>query len=188
MEEKDQVLVEHLNLQAVVGDEEEEKEEEIEEEEEEEKEEGRLEIDEKVEIFLKNPLHLKMVTRNDENSFTELVDEVCSAWENTTWRGSERKMKHRAQKSPKLETALFLTLFWMAHYPTLSLIGSMFDIHPRTLTRILKRMTVTLNQVLKDEVKWPTDEELDSLTDGLLQNEGFCDAVCVVDGSEIRIS
>ena len=49
-------------------------------------------------------------------------------------------------------------------------------------------MTVTLNQVLKDEVKWPTDEELDSLTDGLLQNEGFCDAVCVVDGSEIHIS
>ena len=61
MEEKEQVLVEHLDLQAVVGDDEEEKEEEIEEEEE-EKEEGRLEIDEKVEIFLKNPLHLKTMT------------------------------------------------------------------------------------------------------------------------------
>ena len=61
-EEKDQILIEHLDLQAVVGDEEEEKEEEIEEEEEEEKEEGRLEIDEKVEIFLKNPLHLKTMT------------------------------------------------------------------------------------------------------------------------------
>ena len=78
MEEKNQILTEHLDLQAVVGDEE-EKEEEIEEEEEEEKEEERLEIDEKVEIFLKNPLHLKMVTRNDENSFTKLVDEVHSA-------------------------------------------------------------------------------------------------------------
>ena len=69
MEEKDQVLVEHIDLQAVVGDEEEEKEEEIEEEEEEEKEEGRLEIDEKAEIFLKNPLHLKTMTRNDEDFF-----------------------------------------------------------------------------------------------------------------------
>ena len=96
MEEKNQILVEHLDLQAVVGDEEEEKEEEIEEEEEEEKEEERLEIDEKTKIFLKNPLHLKTMTRNDENFFAKLVDEVCSAWENTTWRGSEREMKHRA--------------------------------------------------------------------------------------------
>ena len=120
-----------------------------------------------------------MVTQNDEDLFAKLVDEVCSAWENTTWRGSERKMKHRAQKSPKLETALFLTLFWMVHYHALPLIGSLFDIHPRTLMQILKRMTVILNQMLKDEVKWPTDEELDSLTDGLLQNEGFSDAVCV---------
>ena len=69
MEEKYQILIEHLDLQAVVGDEEEEKEEEIEEEEEEEKEEGRLEIDEKSKIFLKNPLHLKTMTRNDENFF-----------------------------------------------------------------------------------------------------------------------
>ena len=68
MEEKDQVLVEHLDLQAVVGDEEKEKKEEIEEEEKEEKEEERLEIDEKVEIFLNNTLYLKMVTRNDDNS------------------------------------------------------------------------------------------------------------------------
>ena len=94
MEEKDQILVEHLDLQAVV-DEEEEEEEEIEEEEEEEKEEGRLEIDEKAKIFLKNPLHLKIMTQIDEDFFAKLVDEVCSAWENTTWRGSERKMKHR---------------------------------------------------------------------------------------------
>ena len=126
MEEKNQILVEHLDLQAVVGDEEEEKEEEIEEEEEEEKEEERLEIDEKAVIFLKNPLHLKMVTRNDEISFEKPVDEVHSAWENTTWRGSERKMKHRSQKSPKLETALFLTLFWMIHYPTLLLLGFLY--------------------------------------------------------------
>ena len=125
MEEKDQVLVEHLDLQAVVG-EEEEKEEEIEEEEKEEKEEERLEIDEKTKIFLKNPLHLKMVTRSDENSFTKLVDKVCSAWENTTWRGSEKEMKHRALKSPKLETSLFLTLFWMVYYPTLSLLGFLY--------------------------------------------------------------
>ena len=126
MEEKNQILIEHLDLQAVVGDEDEEKEEEIEEEEKEEKEEGRLEIDEKAKIFLKNPLHLKMVTRNNENSFTELVDEVHSAWENTTWRGSERKMKCRAQKSPKLETSLLLTLLWMVHYPTLPLLGSLY--------------------------------------------------------------
>ena len=92
MEEKNQILIEHLDLQAVVGDADEEKEEEIEEEEEEEKEDERLEIDEKTQIFLKNPLHLKMVTRNDENFFAKLVNEVHSAWENTTWRGSERKM------------------------------------------------------------------------------------------------
>ena len=41
---------------------------------------------------------------------------------------------------------------------------------------------------LKDEIKWSSDEELESLTSGLLQNDGFLDAVCVVDGSEIKIS
>ena len=71
--------------------------------------------------------------------------------------GMRGKMKYSAQKSPKLETALFLTLFWMVHYPTLLLLGSLVDIHPRTLVHILKRMTVTLHLTLEDEVKWPAD-------------------------------
>ena len=49
-------------------------------------------------------------------------------------------------------------------------------------------MTTSISKKLKDEIKWPSDEELESLTSGLLQNDDFLDAVCVVDGSEIEIS
>lgn len=41
---------------------------------------------------------------------------------------------------------------------------------------------------LKDEIKIPDDNEMESLQYTTFQNNGFADCVCVVDGTEIRIS
>ena len=60
------------------------------------------------------------MTHLDEESFAKLAEEVQEEWEKTTWRGTERVRKVHTKKPFTLTTALFLTLFWMAHYPTLS--------------------------------------------------------------------
>ena len=56
---------------------------------------------------------------------------------------------------------LFLTLFWLANYPTLDLMGALFYLHQRSITQILKRTLVGLKQTLEHEIRWPTDEEFE---------------------------
>jgi len=53
---------------------------------------------------------------------------------------------------------------------------------------VLKRMTVALVKTLKDEVRFPLDSEMEELKNTLMQNHGFHNCVCVVDGTEVQIS
>ena len=76
----------------------------------------------------------------------------------------------------------------MNHYPTINLMSCIFNIHPHTITHILKRTTKALATTLKSEISWPSDEALTDLTNTFFQNQPFVDAVYVVDGSEIKIS
>ena len=45
-----------------------------------------------------------------------------------------------------------------------------------------------LAKTLKDEIKFPSDDEMEELKNTSMQNFGFLDCVCVVDSSEIQIS
>jgi hypothetical protein len=85
---------------------------------------------------------------------------------------------------------LFLTLFWFTHYPTLGLISAIFGMHERTIIRILKQTIEGMKSKLKNEVQWSSDDVLESkLKDfTFFQNSDFEDVVCVVDGTEIRVS
>jgi hypothetical protein len=76
----------------------------------------------------------------------------------------------------------FVTLFWLAHYPTLSLMSAMFGIHERSITHILKRTITGMAWSLKDKIKWPSDEEFQRKKHEFFffQNWDFKDAVCVV--------
>ena len=45
-----------------------------------------------------------------------------------------------------------------------------------------------LAKTLKDEVRFPSDNELEDLKNTPMQNHGFFDCVCVVDSTEVQIS
>ena len=81
-----------------------------------------------------------------------------------------------------------MTLFWLRFYPTVDLLSVMFKIHPRTCTKVLKQTTIVLTKTLKDEVRFPSDNELEDLKNTPMQNHGFLDCVCVADGTEVQIS
>ena len=133
---------------------------------------------------------LKYLTRMTKPQFEELCLQAKDQIAGTTLRGTERKYASWRESAISVEFGLFLTLFWMAHYPTLSFIRSLFHIHERTITRILKRTIIGLSQALAHEIRWPMDEEFEQrrMDFCFFQNDGFERAVCVIDGTELRIS
>jgi hypothetical protein len=53
---------------------------------------------------------------------------------------------------------------------------------------VLKRTTVTLANMLKEEIKFPSDTEMENLKRASFQNLAFCDCVCVINGTKVQIS
>jgi hypothetical protein len=47
---------------------------------------------------------------------------------------------------------IFLTLFWFAHYPTLSLLFYFFSLHPQTISAILRRFMNRIANALRNEI------------------------------------
>ena len=146
---------------------------------------NRFEI---VEFYLSKSVNLKAMIRMSEEKFLELAVQVQPAFDALTWRGTPRQRKRPNKQPFDIKIGLFITLFWMSHYPTLSLLGVLFNLHTKTITRIIKRTTRALKKTLEKEIQWPSNAELESQTYSFLQNDGFYDAVCIVDGTEIKIS
>jgi hypothetical protein len=120
----------------------------------------------------------------DLPTFKEFVAECSTPLEMTTWWGTPRKSLFTSTPIPS-ETFIFLTLIWLRHYPAISFLSCFFKIQPCTCTQILKRTTVAMTQVLKNEIKFPLDDEMESLQYTHFQNHNFAECVCIVDGTEI---
>ena len=138
--------------------------------------------------YLEQKEDYKVLIRIEENEFLQLVAATQPAFDKLTWRGTPRRRNKKDQTPFDLRIGVFLTLHWMAHYPTLGLLHAMFKLHTKSITRIIKRTTIALHQTLQHEIRWPSEQELTSQTYSFLHNDNFYEAVCVVDGSEIRIS
>lgn len=130
------------------------------------------------------------MTRFSRQEFQDILAEVRQSIENTTFRGTERKERRAQQPMYSVEFGFFLLLFWLAHYPTLSMMRCIFNIHERTITKILKRTVIGAAKVLRSDIQWPSDQDFeDKITSFcFFQNTQFENTVCVVDGTEIRIS
>ena len=138
-------------------------------------------------IMMSDEEDIPWYTSLDLPMFNSLVEESAGNLKMTTMRGNQRKKVNSAAPIPVC-VFIFMTLFWLRFYPTVDLLLIMFKIHPRTCTKVLKWTTVTLVKTLKDEVRYPSDNEMEDLKNTPMQNHGFLDCVCVVDGSEIQIS
>src|SRR5690606_11048716 len=128
-------------------------------------------------------------TKLNLKEFNMLVDECRDPIYNTTVRGTSRKRATSALLLP-YSHMVFITLFFLYHYPTLEFMSGVFLLHPRDITRIIKRTLTAMAQVLEKEVKWPSDSEFEDMRNNFtfFQNFGFEDCLCVVDGTEIRVS
>ena len=126
-------------------------------------------------------------TSLDLPTFNSLVEECSENLKMTTFRGEERHQESSASPIPT-RVFIFMALFWLRFYPTIDLLSLMFKIHFRTCTKVLKRTIIALAKTLKEEVKFPSDVEMEGLKNTPMQNHTFPDCVCVVDGTEIRIS
>ena len=153
----------------------------------EESQEDKEKCEEVVKKMIEDEKILERMTRHTFQMFHELVDEVRECFENTTWRATIR-IDQTTKNTYKPEIAVFLLLFWMHHYPTMELMSIIFHAHPRTLTRIIKRTSFALSMTLQNEIKKPTDDECANLVNTSFHNIPFMDAICVIDGTEIRIS
>jgi hypothetical protein len=144
----------------------------------------------RVQQFLDEATNYPKMVRFYKEEFEELVKEVGPAISETTFRGTFRKQRTIPTSKYSTASMVFITLFWLAHYPTLAMMSAMFGIHERSITQILKRTLTGMAWSFKDELKWPTDEEFERRKHEFFffQNWDFKDAVCVVDGTEIRIS
>lgn len=149
-----------------------------------------VENEQLVQRMIQNEKNCNKMTRFTTKEFEDLVNEMKNDIEHTTYQGTERKQTVIAHTKYSIPLMIFITLFWLAHYPTLSLISCIFNIHERTITQLLKKTLVGMSKKLKNEIKWPLDEEFEKKLQDFtfFQNSDFVNMVCVVDGTEIKIS
>ena len=116
--------------------------------------------------------------------FMAFVEECSPALGMTTYMGTTRLSRITSTWIPG-RAFIFLTLFWLRHYPTIDILSVLFQIHERSYTRILKQTVVAMANTLANEIQFPSDEEMEGLQYTAFQNFNFPACVCVVDGMEI---
>ena len=139
------------------------------------------------EIYLSDSSAVKKMTSLSRLELESLHEEALHFINMTTWHGEERKNPLTIPPSPTLPL-LFFTLFWLKHYPTLSLLSVLFRIHEQTASRIIKRITTALAKKFENQIHFPSDAEFSLMMYTFGHNIGFGQAVCALDGTEIQIS
>ena len=74
-------------------------------------------------------------------------------------------------------------------YPPMSFMALVFCSHERTLASLIYRAISCIDECIRGEIQWPTDDQMDQYQKDFAS---FCPApfeniVCSVDGSEIQI-
>ena len=151
-------------------------------------EESELKMLEKIcENYFKNDKAIERFTSMSRGEFMAFVEECSPALGMTTYMGTTRLLRITSTWIPG-HAFIFLTLFWLRHYPTIDILLVLFQIHERSCTRILKWTVVAMANTLANEIQFPSDKEMEGLQYTAFQNFNFPTCVCVVDGTEIRIS
>lgn len=122
-------------------------------------------------------------------AFQALLLSVLPIYKETTLQGDERQRARKVEKIP-VDSVLYMTLFWLREYPPMALLSILFNLHPRTAIKYIRRMILSLRKTLGNEIQWPTEEKwnenLEIFNQWLPPMLKGC--ISVVDGTEIRIS
>jgi hypothetical protein len=125
-----------------------------------------VDLNERMQQFLDEPTNYPKMVRLSQEEFETVVNEVEPAISKTTFHGTLRKQKAIRTSKYSTSSIVFVTLFWLAHYRILVLMSTMFGIHERSITQILKRTITGMVwsfKSFKNEIKWPTDEEFERI-------------------------
>ena len=140
-----------------------------------------------IDNYLGDAEAIKKMIQLEKEDFHQLVEETGASIEQVTNRGTSRVRDGHPSAMATIYM-VFITLFWLANYPTLSFMSSLFHLHERGITKILKRCLIGMAAILKHEVQWPSDEEFDRMKENFayFQNWNFQDMVCVIDDHLLR--
>ena len=124
-----------------------------------------------------------------EDEVEKLYERCKPKFEVTTMRGEVRSRPASLPQSLSDFKQLFITLLFLRQYPLMSMLSIIFNIHERTLTRIIERCLIVLDDALKEEITWPSEDEMKNSVSKfesfqLLKNKSY---VACVDGTEIRV-
>jgi regulator of replication initiation timing len=131
----------------------------------------------------------KMVKLNLEQ-FKNVHSAIVPIMENLTTAGVPRQRARYGEPTISFRTMLFLTLFWLRHYPTDEVLSAFFNLDKRQITRAISTTLQVLAQALDSKVQWPSDMEMEQLAKKFagMHNGKFPGLCCVIDGTEIKIS
>jgi hypothetical protein len=87
------------------------------------------------------------------------VVEVVPLISALNWRRESRTNTNTLPINFPINYSIFLTLFWFAYYPTLSLLFYFFSLHLRTITAILRRHVNGIAKALRNEIRWSTPQQ-----------------------------
>ena len=124
----------------------------------------------------------------DTNQFEYIYSYCSKDLKETTSKGEKWERKRESKYSKEEE--LFITLFWLRHYPTNNLLEFIFNLDQANLMRIISKNIDILYQVLQGKfIEWPNDNEFDLLMEKYqsFTYGPFRDHICLIDGTEIRI-
>lgn len=131
----------------------------------------------------------KMVKLNLEQ-FKNVLSAIVPILENLTTAGVPRQRARSGEPTISFRTMLFLTLFWLRHYPTDEVLSAFFYLDKRHITRAISTTLQVLAQTLDSKLRWPSDMEMEQLANKFsgMHNGKFPGLSCVIDGTEIKIS
>jgi hypothetical protein len=129
----------------------------------------------------------------DDDVYEELLNKMVKNLGNFKASGSPRKTpKEEEASEDDANSVLLCALFWLRKYCTQTEAMDLFGVHGRDFARKVRLGIHCLADSLEKEkeLKWPSDDEFElqkNNWNGVLP-DGLKDCVCVVDGSEWRIS
>jgi hypothetical protein len=143
-----------------------------------------------IQACMKDPKLCETMISFSPQEFHNFVDEHSFLLDQFTERGTVCKRVKRQETKYFKPFEIFITLLWLRQYPIFSFLQAIFNVHQRSIQQIVKKTLKALGSYLKGEIQWSSDKEFEELKENFafFQNSGFEDIVCVVDGSEIRVS
>lgn len=142
-------------------------------------------IEKNIENFQEKVTNLHRIIGVDQELFDQLVVDIEPDFVNINWDGT-RKQKVCHKGHIKIGSALFLTLLWLRNYPTMLFLQCMFDLHERSLARILKRTIRALELTLEPEQVFGHQDDLMAKIRPEDEGTALESIICWVDGTLIN--